>query len=299
VRALVALLALTGWVGVTLVLDQLRWFRRSSLVARLAPYIPGGRLERPPDRLRSARALLEPVADAVVTPLSKALGVQGELDHRLRRIHSPLSAAAFRNRQVGWAIGAFVAVTVACLALRLPALPSLLFLLGAPLLAVLVLEQQAVSAASGWQRRVFLELPVVTEQLGMLLGAGYSLGAALNRLAGRGKGSCARDLGLVCARIRQGVGEIEALGEWSASVDVDAVARLVNVLALNRDGSDLGRLIAEESRAMRREAQRDLIEVAERRAQQVWIPVTVATLVPGVLFLAVPFVEAMRLFTTG
>jgi tight adherence protein C len=296
---LVALLALTGWVGVTLVLDQLRWFRRSSLVARLAPYIPGGRLERPPDRLRSARALLEPVADAVVTPLSKALGVQGELDHRLRRIHSPLSAAAFRNRQVGWAIGAFVAVTVACLALRLPALPSLLFLLGAPLLAVLVLEQQAVSAASGWQRRVFLELPVVTEQLGMLLGAGYSLGAALNRLAGRGKGSCARDLGLVCARIRQGVGEIEALGEWSASVDVDAVARLVNVLALNRDGSDLGRLIAEESRAMRREAQRDLIEVAERRAQQVWIPVTVATLVPGVLFLAVPFVEAMRLFTTG
>ena len=42
-----------------------------------------------------------------------------------------------------------------------------------------------------------------------------------------------------------------------------------------------------------------LIETIERRGQQVWIPVTVATLVPGVIFLAVPFVEAMRLFTSG
>jgi tight adherence protein C len=293
------LLALTGWMGVTLVLDQLRWFRRSSLVVRLGPYIPSGRLERPPDRLRSFRALLGPVTDALVTPLSKALGVQGELDQRLRRIHSPLSVSAFRNRQVGWALAAFGAATISCLALGLPALPTFLFIVGAPLLAVLILEQQLVGAAAAWQRRVFLELPVVTEQLGMLLGAGYSLGAALNRLASRGQGSCAHDLGLVCARVRQGVGEIEALDEWSASVDVDAVARLVNVLAVNRDGGDLGRLIAEESRAMRREAQRDLIELAERRAQQVWIPVTVATLVPGVLFLAVPFVEAMRLFTTG
>ena len=41
------------------------------------------------------------------------------------------------------------------------------------------------------------------------------------------------------------------------------------------------------------------METIERRSQQVWIPVTVATLLPGVLFLAVPFVEAMSLFTSG
>jgi hypothetical protein len=28
----------------------------------------------------------------------------------------------------------------------------------------------------------------------------------------------------------------------------------------------------------------------------VWIPVTVAALVPGVLFMTIPFVEALRLF---
>ena len=34
----------------------------------------------------------------------------------------------------------------------------------------------------------------------------------------------------------------------------------------------------------------------ERRGQQVWIPVTVAALVPGAIFLAIPFIEALRLF---
>jgi tight adherence protein C len=48
---------------------------------------------------------------------------------------------------------------------------------------------------------------------------------------------------------------------------------------------------------VRREVQRELIEAVERRGQQVWIPVTVATLVPGVLLMAVPFIEALRLFT--
>jgi tight adherence protein C len=45
--------------------------------------------------------------------------------------------------------------------------------------------------------------------------------------------------------------------------------------------------------------QREQVELIERRAQQVWIPVTVATLLPGVIFMAVPFVDAMRRLTGG
>jgi hypothetical protein len=41
---------------------------------------------------------------------------------------------------------------------------------------------------------------------------------------------------------------------------------------------------------------RHTIEAIERRAQQVWVPVTVATLVPGVMLLAVPFLSALHLF---
>jgi tight adherence protein C len=96
--------------------------------------------------------------------------------------------------------------------------------------------------------------------------------------------------------VRQGVSEAQALREWAQLADVPALSRLVPVLCLNRDTGDLGRLIAEEARAIRRDVHRELIEMVERRNQQVWIPVTVSALVPGVLFLAIPFVEALRLF---
>jgi Flp pilus assembly protein TadB len=169
-------------------------------------------------------------------------------------------------------------------------------LLGLPLLAFLVLEQQVASASSRWQRRIFLELPVLAEQLAMLLSAGFSMGSALNRLARRGKGACARDLARVQRRIHQGISEVAALREWAELAQVDALDRLVAVVALNSDASDLGRLVSDEARSIRRDVHRDLLQTMERRGQQVWVPVTVATLVPGVIFLAIPFVEALRLF---
>jgi tight adherence protein C len=152
------------------------------------------------------------------------------------------------------------------------------------------------AASSAWQESLRRELPVVSEQLAMLLNAGYSLGAAVNRLSARGRGCAAADLRVVAARIRQGVGETVALREWADSAGVDAVDRLVAVLELNSASSDLGRLVSTEARQVRRDLQRRTVEQLDRRAQQVWIPVTVATLVPGTILLAVPFLSALRLF---
>jgi len=101
----------------------------------------------------------------------------------------------------------------------------------------------------------------------------------------------------VCGRIRQGLSEIDALREWAAVARVEALDRLVPVLALDRETGDLGRLLSAEARAIRRDVHRQLVEAMERRGQQVWIPVTVATLVPGVVFMAIPFIEALRVFS--
>ena len=144
-----------------------------------------------------------------------------------------------------------------------------------------------------------LELPVVAEQLAMLVASGHSLGSALARVASRGNGVIARDLAGVHQRIRQGVPESEALREWAALVRSPSVERLVAVLALSAETGDLGRLLAQEARAIRRSVQRRTVELMDRRSQQVWVPVTVAALVPGVIFIAVPFVAALRLFATG
>jgi tight adherence protein C len=215
----------------------------------------------------------------------------------LERIHSTTDPAAFRVRQLGWAVAALAVGATLTVFAGAPPLLSALLLVGAPVLAFLVPEQQLDSAGKRWQRRVFLELPVVAEQLGMLLSAGFSLGAALNRLAQRGRGACGHDLRRVCARIRYGTAEMDALHEWGQLSRVPAVERLVGVLALNREAGDLGRLISDEARSIRRDAQRELMETIEKKAQLVWVPVTVAALLPGTLFIVVPFVEAMRLFT--
>ncbi|MDP8969036.1 MAG: type II secretion system F family protein [Actinomycetota bacterium] len=287
------------WVGATLLLSELRWFSRAPLGERLRPYVAGGLARRQRGGLLSVESFREavgPLSRTIGERLSRLLGVGEDLAVRLTRIHSPLDVTGFRTRQVGWSLAGFGAGALVSLALRPPLLVGLLFVVCPPLLAFLLLEQGVARASGDWQRRVFLELPVVGEQLAMLLSAGYSLTAALNRVASRGRGACARDLARVCARIRQGLSENEALREWAAVAQVDALGRVVAVLALNRETSDLGRLLSEEARALRRDVQRELMESIDRRAQQVWIPVTVATLVPGVIFLAVPFVQALQLF---
>lgn len=292
--------ALVGWVGVTLLLSGLRWFSRAPLAERLRPYAPGamGQSERSGIlSLETFREAVAPLARTVGERLSRLLGVTEDLDVRLRRIHSQLDVTAFRVRQVGLSLAGFGVGALVTLTVRPPLPIALLLVTGGPLLAFLMPEQQVGAASRRWQRRLFLELPVVAEQLAMLLSAGFSLGAALNRIAERGHGCCARDIGRVCARMRQGLSVEQALAEWGTTAQVDALDQLIGVLALNREASDLGRLLSEEARGVRREVQRQLVEQMERKSQQVWIPVTVATLIPGVILMAIPFIQALERFS--
>jgi tight adherence protein C len=287
------------WVGLTLLLSEVRWFARRSLSDRLSPYVPGGMGLRGRVGLLSVESFREavgPVARALGSQFSRLFGVSEDLDRRLQRIHSDLDVTEFRVRQIGWSLAGLGTGALLSAAVRPPVQVALLFMFGGLLLAFLAMEQQISSASDRWKRSIYLELPVVAEQVGMLLGAGYSLVGALDRVARRGSGAISDDLFRVLTRIRQGVSEEDALREWSDLADVHAVERFVAVLALNREASDLGRLIAEESRAIRRGVQRELVERMERRGQQVWIPVTVATLLPGVVFIVIPFMSALTDF---
>ena len=297
------LAALAFWAGATLVLSRHRWFARRSLADRLRPYEPGGLATAAGGHgmlsVDSFADVIAPLARTVGERLARLVGINEELAVRLERVHSDLDPTDFRVRQLGWtAVGAMGGV-LAATAIRPPAVVVLLFLVGAPALSFLFVEQQLAMESDRRKRRLLLELPVVSEQLGMLLSAGFSLGAAIQRLATRGQGISGQDLRRVVGRIRHGVTEVDALREWAAVADLDALTRLVAVLALNREAGDLGRLIAEEARSIRREVQRGLIEQIERRSQQVWIPVTVAALVPGAIFIAIPFLEALRVFSAS
>jgi Flp pilus assembly protein TadB len=244
------------------------------------------------------REVVAPLARSCGDRIASLFGVSEQLATRLERVHASEGVTEFRVRQLAFS-GAAMLAGAAIAAVGVAAPLAALLIIGAPLLVFLVIEQRLALASQRWQRNEANELPVVSEQLAMLLNAGYSLGAALARLADRGSGCISRDLVRVCNRIRQGLSETEALREWAAVVQVDAVDRLVAVLSLHGQSADLGRLVSAEARHSRRDLQRRTIETIERRAQQVWVPVTVATLVPGVILLAVPFLAALRLFANA
>ena len=299
---LTGLLALAFFAGLVLVLSELAWFSRRSLIQRIRPYAPlaGSHTARSGIlSVASFREIIGPLSRAIGERMARLFGVNEELGLRLERIHATIDVTEHRVRQVGWMAVSFIGAVSVTAALPISTTVGLLLVVGTPTLAFLIIEQRVAAASTRWQREIFEQLPIVAEQLGLLLGAGFSLGSALNRLAKRGTGACGMDLRRVVSRVRQGLSEGDALREWALVADVNAVHRLVSVLSLNREGGDLGRLIADEARSIRRDAHRELIERIERRGEQVWIPVTVATLLPGVIFMAVPFVQALSLFSSS
>lgn len=290
--------AIALFIGATLALSEIRFFRTRSLAARVSPYLPGDRLARQTGLLsmESFSELLRPLSEAIGSVTARLFGISEELPRRLRRVHWDIDASEFRLRQVGWALGSATLVLLVGLVIALPTAIVIIFMALAPLIAFLVIEQQLANASDHWKDRTFRELPIVAEQIAMLLGSGYSLGASLQRVASRGTGVIAQDLQIVTSRIRQGASEHVALTEWADIVDVDAVNRLVAILSLNKEAGDLGQMVAAEARTVRTETHRDLLEAIEKKNQQVWIPVTIAALVPGVILMMIPFISALSAF---
>jgi len=286
------------WLGLALCLNVTPWARRRTLQRRLAPHVRrGSRSTSGPTTARrwgSATAVLSPPVLAALDGLSRALGARDDLRTRLSRADDRRDPTSFRIQQLaGCALAACVGAAAA-VATRSTLLAGVVLLVGTPATWLLVSERSLDRRIAQQQERVRLELPVAAEQLGILIGAGYSLAAALQRLAERGRGRTASELALVCRNLRQGVPEATALANWDHRCGVDAVSRLVRVLAMHRDAGDLGRLITAEARATRAETHRVLVQLIEQRSQLVWIPVTVATLVPGLLLLAIPFISALQ-----
>lgn len=298
----VAILSIAGlacWAGVSLVLTAWPVATRPSLATRLGPFVPGASPVvddggRP--RGIDLRLLAGPLAAQLGANVAVALGVRDELDVRLRRARLDADATAFRLRQLVTALGGLAATGLLAIALQPPPLAGLAMTAIATSVAYLLPEHQLTRAVTRRQAALRAELPVVTEQLAMLLTSGYPVLGAIERLARAGDGEVAADLRRVVIRVRQGADTGQALREWAELMAVPALHRTVAVLALDRAAADLGRLVADEARATREEVHRDLLALLDARGQQVWVPVTVATLVPGVILLGIPFYAALAGF---
>lgn len=295
------LVGLLLWAGSALLLSQLRRVGGESLTERLGPFNPGstGRQRVDAERHRSLAAVLAPLAGQVGDRISTLFGVVTSADERLRRIHSGESARRFRARQMGVTLLALVTAAVAAGAVAPSPSIGVLVVLGMPLLVFLVIEQGLERRAKRWAATTDLELPVVEEQMAMLLSAGFSLSSVLARISVRGGGCVAQDLRRALNRVAQGSTQAQALGEWAELSGSEGVKRLVRLLSLHSDSADLARLVSAEARQVRRDLHTRTLARLDRRSEQVWIPVTVAALVPGTILLAVPFLDALRIFANA
>lgn len=265
---------------------------------RLAAYVPG----RPPDPAtghwrRSGRPGL-PQAIGLETGrlIARAVGSVEPLGLRLERVHDGQDPAVFRFRQGTAGLVAAVVGLATAVAVGPARWPTGLLVVGPVAVALALPEVTLRHRARRWSDAVRRELPVAGEQLVALLYAGRSPTSALAAVAARGRSPLRRDLGRVVDHLRRG-GSLEAgLARWAEVSDLGAVRGLARVLALHHRTPDLAALIEREVDAIRDELHRDLLAQLDRRSQQVWIPVTVAALVPGAIFLLVPFFDALRLF---
>lgn len=295
------LVGLLVWAGSALLLSQLRRVGGETLSERLGPFNPGSASNQRDEsgRDRSLAAVLVPLAGQIGDRISTVFGVVTSPDERLRRIHSGETARRFRARQMGLSLVALVTSAVAAGAFAPSPSIAILMTLGLPLLVFLVIEQGLERRAKRWAATTDLELAVVEEQMAMLLSAGFSLNSVLARISERGRGCVAQDLRRALNRVAQGSTQAQALGEWADLSGSEGVKRLARTLSLHSDSADLARLVSAEARQVRRDLHTRTLARLDRRSEQVWIPVTVAALVPGTILLAVPFLDALRIFANA
>ena len=216
-----------------------------------------------------------------------------DLAARLREAGSARSPFDFRTRQVGSAAGGLAASGAALGAIGTRPLLALAGALGVAAAVYGAAEHLLARSIAERRTQITEELPIVAEQIGMLLASGLSLTSALHNAARRGQGVCAEGLERIGARVAGGAAVEVALAEWADEAGSAEIRRFVGVLTLHEDTADVAALVSDEARSARMEAHRRLIAHIERRSEQVWIPVTVAALVPGCVLLAIPFSDAL------
>lgn len=287
---LVAIAATFFSAGASMLMAGITAHRGPSLVQRLGPYTPRG------DQLqaRRHREILIDELMKVAESLARGLGVKTSLSVRLARAGRSITPERFRLGQAGTALACAVLAIGLLIFTELPGSLLVPAVALATAIGYLIAEQSLDSQAKKRTTRYRAEMPLLAEHLAILIGSGMSLSTAINTVSQRSRGLFATDLSNVAMRVNQGMSIEHALTEMARGYEYPELDRLTETLALHQNTSDLARLIAAQAESLRRANHRRLLAQIETRSQMIWIPVTVAALVPGSLLLAAPLLQAVK-----
>lgn len=287
-------------IGVCLVLAVAPRFGAPTLARRIAPYIrdvtdPAGIAPPPSLAIGDVRAMWA----ALQARVGAALGGSDTIARRLQQAAWPMDVAAFRGRQLAWAlvglaIGGVVAVALA-LTGRLNAAGVLLppvFAAASALLCDFHLSRAATSRVA----RITEELPTVLEFLALCLAAGEGILDSLRRVGNVGAGDLTAELRDVVVAVGTGSTLSDSLTRFAHRLQINALTRSIDhiVAAIDR-GAPLAAVLQSQALDAREDAKRGLIEQAGRREVLMLIPLVFGVLPLSVLFAIFPGVFMLRL----
>ena len=276
-----------------------RW-GAASLTRRIAPYVrdvadPRGATPWSPG-LATGSAVLWAGARA---RLGRVLGGADGVARRLRQAGWEMDVAAFRGRQLAWALGGVLAGGVVAVALALTGRFSPAAVVLPPVFAVtaLVLCDVRLSAAARRRAaRIHEELPTVLEFLALCLSAGEGLLDSLRRVGSVGAGELTGEVRAVVLAVGTGSPLGEALTHMARGLDAPALSRAVDhlVAAIDR-GAPLAQVLQAQAHDAREDAKRALIEQAGRKEILMLIPLVFLVLPLSVVFAVFPGIFMLRL----
>jgi tight adherence protein C len=294
--ALAVLLGGAFGIGVCLVLAVTPRWGAPHLERRIAPYI---RDIADPRGLTPATPLRGSVWQALQTRATAALGGSESVSARLAQAGRADDVAAFRGRQLAWAIVGLVvggaalvlAAVVGRFSVPIAAVPIVTAATGA-----LLCDLALTRAARLRLARVSEELPTVLEFVALCLSAGETILDALRRVGGVGAGELTAELRTAVLAVGTGSSLGDALILLARRLQLPALTRAVDhlVAALDR-GAPLAQVLQAQATDAREEAKRGLIERAGRKEILMLLPLVFLILPLSVLFAVFPGVFMLRL----
>jgi Flp pilus assembly protein TadB len=286
--------------GVCLLVSMTPRWGAPSLARRIAPYIrdvtdPRG-VSLDVDGHGAQLTALWTTAQERLTSLS---GGSASVERRLHQAGWAMDAAAFRGRQLAWAIGGLAiggaAVVVLVLTGRASAAAALLPPIAAVIAAV-AYDARLSGAARARIGRIQEELPTVLEFLALCLSAGEGILDSLRRVSAVGAGELTTELRGVVVAVGTGSSLPEALSRLSSRLEIAALSRSIDqlVAAIDR-GAPLAHVLHSQALDAREEAKRGLIERAGRKEIYMLVPLVFLILPLSVLFAVFPGIFMLRL----
>ena len=286
--------------GVCLLVSMTPRWGAPSLARRIAPYIrdvtdPRG-VSLHVDGRGAQLTALWTTAQERLTSLS---GGSASVERRLHQAGWAMDAAAFRGRQLAWAIGGLAiggaAVVVLVLTGRASAAAALLPPIAAVIAAV-AYDARLSGAARARIGRIQEELPTVLEFLALCLSAGEGILDSLRRVSAVGAGELTTELRGVVVAVGTGSSLPEALSRLSSRLEIAALSRSIDqlVAAIDR-GAPLAHVLHSQALDAREEAKRGLIERAGRKEIYMLVPLVFLILPLSVLFAVFPGIFMLRL----